>query len=162
MPRSVPPFAAVFVRQQLANADGDWPIRPRHDDAGGAIVVPDQLAAGAAWRDNPDRPVLLLWRRMPDRDDGVDVELAGDRDRLAERNRFGADRHAAKIGVEAHAGEDFPRAQPDRRSNLLPVETVALADRVGRGFDQFGVGLAERHFDNSFNPSRINCAVSAP
>ena len=111
----------------------------RHDHARVAVVVPDQLAAGAARRHHRDGPILLVGRRMAHRDDRVDAGFAGVGDRLAERNRLGADRHAAEIGVETDAGEDLAGARAQRRADLLPVVAIAPPDRVGRGLDQCAV-----------------------
>ena len=101
-------------------------------------------------------------------DDGLDPGLARIGDRLTERNGFGADRHPAEIRIKTDAGENLARARPHRRTDLLPVVTIAAPDRVGGGFDQFHVEAAQRsnafvlHFESSFRPSRISCAVSAP
>ena len=54
---------------------------------------------------------------MAHRDDGVDAGIAEIDDGAAERDRFGADRHAAEIGVEIDAGEDFP----ERVRNAAPT-----------------------------------------
>src|SRR5436305_1768576 len=80
---SVPPFAAVLVRQELADLDRLRAVRSRYDDAGVAIVVPDQLPASAAGRHHGDRPVLLIGRGMTDRDDHLDAGFPGIGDRLA-------------------------------------------------------------------------------
>src|SRR5438552_11834784 len=53
-PSSQRALAAVLVRQQLADRRDDRTSGARHDDAGVAIVIPDQLAAAAAWRHHGD------------------------------------------------------------------------------------------------------------
>ncbi len=162
----VPRSRLYLFGMQFADADRFRAVASRHDDARVAIVVPDQLAAGAAGRHHRDRSILFLGRRMAHGDDGFDAELTGDGDRLAERNRLGADRHAAEIGIETDAGENLAGARAQRGADLLPVVAIALADRLGRGLDQCAVGFAQsglrRHLESSFSPSRINCAVSAP
>ena len=130
------------------------------------IVVPDQLAAGAARRHHRDGLIGFGRLGMAHGDDGVDAGLAELGDGAAERDRFGADRHAAEIGVEIDAGEDPPVARAQRRADLLPVVAVAPLDRRARRFDQFMVLRAQHeapyHFASSFSPSRISCGVSAP
>ena len=84
-----------------------------------------------------------------------------------ERDRFGADRHAAEIGVEIDAGKNLAGTGAQRRADLLPVVAVALLDRRGRGFDQFTDPLCSSvcrpfHFASSFSPSRISVFASAP
>ncbi len=44
---------------------------------------------------------------MAHRDDGVDAGIAEIDNGMAERNGFGADRHAAEISIKIDAGEDF-------------------------------------------------------
>jgi hypothetical protein len=73
---SSPSFAAVLVRNELADLDRLRAAAPRHDDARIAIVVPDQLAASAAGRHHRDGAVLFLGRRMPHRDDHLDAGFA--------------------------------------------------------------------------------------
>ena len=139
-----------------------------HDDARLAVVVPDQLAAGAARRHHRDGLVGLGRLGMAHRDDGVDAGLAEIGDRAAERDRLGAHRHAAEIGIEIDAGDDAAVARAHRRADLLPVVAIALLDRRARRLDQFD-GPARssdhatlRHFASSFRPSRISRGVSAP
>src|ERR1700745_3357628 len=45
---------AVLVRQQLANPSDHGPVRAGHDDAGIAIIVPNQLTAASARRHHTD------------------------------------------------------------------------------------------------------------
>ena len=103
---------------------------------------------------------------MAHRDDHLDAVIAEIDEGAAERHRLGADRHAAEIGVEIDAGEDFSRAGAQRRADLLPVVAIAQLDRRRRGRDQFLVGFAELrrpfHFASSFKPSRISVVTSAP
>ena len=72
------------------------------------IVVEDKLAAGAAGRHYGDALIFFLRRRMPHRDDNVDPRIAEIDEGAPECDRLGANRHAAEIGVEIDAGEDFP------------------------------------------------------
>ena len=103
---------------------------------------------------------------MAHRDDHLDAVVAEIDEGAAERHRLGADRHAAEIGVEIDAGEDFSRTRAQRRADLLPVVAIAQLDRRRGGRDQFLVGLAEFrrpfHFASSFKPSRIRVRTSAP
>src|SRR5262245_51816175 len=52
-------LATVFVRQQFADIGDHGAVGAGHDDAGVAIVVPDQLAAAAARRHYGDRLIGL-------------------------------------------------------------------------------------------------------
>src|SRR5262249_40590214 len=115
-------------------------------------------------RDHRDGLVLLARLRMAHRDDGVDADLAEFGDGLAERDGFGADRHAAEIGVEIDAGIDLAGAQAQRGADFLPVVAIAAADRLACGLDQSAIGGSELfgHFASPFSPSRISCLVSAP
>ena len=111
--------------------------------------------------------VFFIRIGMAHGDNSVDAGIAQIDKGAAERHRLGAYRHAAEISVEIDAGKDFPRPRAQRRADLLPVVAVALANGVGGSLDQSAIRLAQRlslgaHLDNSFNPSLISCAVSAP
>src|ERR1700752_4206804 len=110
--------------------------------------------------------------------DGLDAVVAGLGDGASDGDRFRADRDPADIGVDVHAGHDAAVAGAQRRSHLLPVIAIALADRLCGGGDQFLVFFAQHsrrcipvrldggvstiaYFANSFSPSRMSCAVSA-
>ena len=103
---------------------------------------------------------------MTHRDDHVDARIAEIDEGAPERDRFGADRHAAEIGVEIDAGKNLAGTGAQRRADLLPVVTVALLDRRGRRIDQFMIRFAQAcatfHFASSFSPSRISVFASAP
>ena len=79
---------------------------------------------------------------MPHRDDGLDAGIADIDHGTPQRHRFGADRHAAEIGVEIDAGIDRTLAGAERRADFLPVVTIALFDRRARRRDQFLVRAA--------------------
>src|SRR5581483_3544449 len=129
-------LAAVLVRQELADGGDHRAACARHDDAGVAVVVEDQLAAGAAGRNHRDGLIRFARLGVAHRHDGVDAHVAEISHRLAERDRLGAYRHAAEIGVEIDAGQHFARARAQRRTDLLPVVAVALPDRLRGGLDQ--------------------------
>ena len=119
------------------------PFAARHDDAGVAVIVPDQLAATPARRHHHDGLVLVGGLGMAHRHDRLDPGLADLGDRLAERHRLGAHRHAAEIGVEIDAGIDASVARAQRRADLLPVVAIAPLDRLaGRG-DQLLVAIVQ-------------------
>ena len=88
----------------------------------------------------------MLWFLSPGGGDAprrwIDPIVAHIDDRTAERNRLGADRHAAEISVEIDAGEDSSRAGAQRRADLLPVVAVAALDRRTCRRDQVLVRFA--------------------
>src|SRR5262249_26473664 len=131
-----------------------------------AIIIENQFAARAAWGDDGNRPILVLGRGMANRDDRVDTGIAQVDDGMAERDGFGAHRHAAEISVEIDAGEDPSRTGAQRRTHLLPVAAIAAFDRRPRRRDQLLVSFAKLHalyhFANSLNPKRISVVASAP
>ena len=140
------------------------PFGAGHDDAGVAVVVPDQLAA-ARRTATPPRCVWSVLGRLGWRTATMvsmpvsPASVIGP----AERHRLGAHRHAAEIGVEIDAGEDASVARAQRRADLLPVVAIAPLDRFARGGDQFAGPArsasstsASRHFASSFSPSRIS------
>src|SRR5262249_18748379 len=57
---------AVLVRQELADRRNGGTVCRRHDDAGVSIVIPNQLAAAAAWRYDRDRLIGFLRPRVTD------------------------------------------------------------------------------------------------
>ena len=103
---------------------------------------------------------------MPDCDDFFDPIIADFDEGTTERNRLGANRHAAEIGVEIDAGKDFAGTGAQRGADFLPVVAVALLDRRRRRRDQLLVGFAQCrrpfHLASSFKPSRISVLTSAP
>src|SRR5262245_14969665 len=79
---------AVLVRQQLADTSDDGTVRAGHDDAGVAIVVPNQLAAAPARRHHDDGLIHFGGLGMAHRHDGLDPGLADIGDRPAGRHRL--------------------------------------------------------------------------
>src|SRR5437763_7252885 len=96
-PSSQCALPAVFVGQQLADAGNGGPVSRRDNDAGVAVVIPDELAAAAARGHDGDGLVRLLRLGMAYSDNGLDACLARLRYRAPERHRLRANRHAAKI-----------------------------------------------------------------
>jgi len=80
---------------------------------------------------------------MPHRHDHFNTGIAEVDKGAPERDRFGAHRHAAEVGVEINASEEFAGTCTHGGADFLPVVAVALADRVGGGVDQFLVFLAQ-------------------
>src|SRR6185437_14219894 len=105
-PSSQRALPAVLVRQQLADGGDRRSVRPGHDDAGVAVIIPDQLTATPARRHHHDGLVLVGGLGMAHRHNGLDPGLADLGYGLAERHRLGAHRHAAEIGIEIYAGID--------------------------------------------------------
>src|SRR5258708_27378357 len=70
-------------------------------------------------------------------DNGFDAMVAALGDGPADRDRFGADRDPADIGIDIHAGDDAAIAGAHRRPYFLPIVAISLADRLGSGGDQF-------------------------
>src|SRR5262249_27852763 len=119
------PLAAVFVRDQLANGGDRRTIGAGHDDAGVAVVIPDQFAAAAARRYDCDDLIGLRGFGMAHRDDGIDAGLADFGDRAPQRHRLGAHCHAPEIGIEIDSGIDAAVARAHCRADLLPVVAIA-------------------------------------
>src|SRR5262245_7446062 len=158
-PSSQRALPAVLVGQQLADAGDGRAVAAGHDDAGVAIIVPDQLAAAPARRHHHDRLILLARLGMAYRHNGLDSGLAGLGHRPAERYRLRAYRHAPEIGVEIDPGVDTSVARAQRGADLLPVVAVASLDRFARGDDQLLV-VRTQHRTNS--ASIISPAPSSP
>src|SRR5207248_7058311 len=151
--------------QQFADRHDRRRLAIRHDHARFRIIVENQFAARSAWRHDGNGPIFVLWPGMAHRDDGVDSGIAEIDNGMAERDGFGADRHAAEISVEIDAGEDFSRTRAQRRADLLPVATITALDGRPRRGDQLLIGFAELrplHFANSLKPSLISVVASAP
>src|SRR4029077_10914450 len=83
-----------------------------------------------------------LW--MTHSDDGVDPVIALLGERAPDRDRLGAHRAAAPIGLEVDAGHHTAVARADGRADLLPVGAITRLDRLHGGGDQFLVLVAQR------------------
>src|SRR5262245_31606085 len=158
-PSSQRALPAVLVGQQLADGGNRRAVAAGYDDAGVAIIVPDQLAAAPARRHHHDRLILLARLGMAHRHDGLDPGLADLGHRPPERHRLRAHRHAPEVGVEIDPGIDAPVTRTQRCADLLPVVAVAPLDRLARGDDQLLVTRAQ-HRPNS--ASIISQAPSIP
>ncbi len=69
-------------------------------------------------------------------DDRLDFIVAYFDERPPERDRLGAHRHAAEIGVEIDAGEELPRTRTQGRADFLPIISIPQLDRRGRRGNQ--------------------------
>src|SRR5271165_555964 len=127
---------AVLVRQQVADRRDGRTVRRGHDDAGFAVVVPNELAATPAGRHDGNGPVGLLRLGMAHRHDGLDPGLARFGQRAPERDRLGTYCHATEIRIEIDAGVNASIARAQRRADFLPIVLVALRDGLHRGGDE--------------------------
>src|SRR2546430_693899 len=145
--------ARVLVGKQLADRRDRGTIFSRDDDAGVAIVVPDQLAAAPARRHHGDGLIRLGGPRMTDRNDDVDAALADLGDHLSQRDRLGAHRHAAQIGIEVDAGEDASGSGAQRGADFLPVVALTSSDDGACDFHEFNVLRAQEIAQRSISSS---------
>ena len=101
------------------------------------IVIADELTADAAGRNHLDALVRLVRLADGERPRWSDAVVAAFGDGAADRDRLGANRDAADIGVDIHASHHAAVARAQSGADLLPLVAVTAPDRAGGGLDQF-------------------------
>jgi hypothetical protein len=111
-------------------------------------MIQEQLAARTARRDHRHLAVGLIRLRMSHRDNSLDGAIAF-KQRAAECDRLGADRHAANRRAEVNAGPDTSIGATYCCRHRVPERPIVVRQHLVGGGNQCVIGCLERQWEGA-------------